>query len=378
MKLFHISNNKVKVMNNRSYRDEQIKGFGEAMLEQFIVDYPEIIPAEEIDQVNPPVLLVIRNQAGVTPGSMDVLMVDNNGVPTIIEAKLVDNREISRSVLAQGLEYLSSLRNEWSPERFISEGKNFWESKSMSFLDKFEERFGFPYDDDYSQKLRANLETARMRLLIVSDRIPVELRTVIEFLNYTSAFDVFGVEVNLFAEPDTDDVILAPSIIGVSQKAIERKQSVSGRQPKETQLDKIQRIEPQSLQGIINELCDEWQFKYGRKIEFLTISAPGFFTFQYKPQNSMWLFYAVIDSKVNDETKIIHPGNSFIVSKNHRKFDNEAYLKLKEGFLALEKREHGAIYEDDNILRLTINQYFNQDDVDLLLEALEEYAKAFG
>lgn len=295
MKLFHISkNNAVTVLTNRSYRDEEIKGFGEAMLEQFVMDYPEIIPAEEIDQENPPKFLVIKNQAGVTPGSMDILMLDNNGIPTVIEAKLVDNREIRRPVLAQGLEYLSSLRNEWNPERFILEGEKFWETKSVSFLDKFEEAFEFPYDEEFAQKLKANLETARMRLIIVADKIPTKLRTVIEFLNDTSSFDVFGVEVHLFAEPKTEDIILSPHIIGVSKKAKERKQNTPGTKWTEERFFEAlsSRVDDQGLK-LAKDLYVFAQEITGGPVYWGVGNYDGSFTAKIRTRGELWSLFSV-------------------------------------------------------------------------------------
>lgn len=97
MKLFRISKSKVEVLTEHNYRDKEVMGFGEKTLQRFIIDHPEIIPGEEIDPDDPSRFVVVKNEAGVTAGSMDILLVDQKGVPTIIEAKLTDNREIRRS-----------------------------------------------------------------------------------------------------------------------------------------------------------------------------------------------------------------------------------------------------------------------------------------
>ncbi len=120
MRLFHISpSNDIEVIDQASYRDATTGGFGEVTLQEMIVDHPELIPSDEIDEADPPRFLVLLSEAGVTPGSMDVLLIDHRGVPTVVETKLVDNREIRRSVLAQGIEYLAHLKTEWNTQRMV-------------------------------------------------------------------------------------------------------------------------------------------------------------------------------------------------------------------------------------------------------------------
>ncbi len=224
MRLFYLFDSKnegVEMIPERKYRDKEINGFGEATLEQFLVDHPEVIPSEDMDSDDPPRFLVIKNQAGVTVGSMDILLIDHNGVPTVIEAKLVDNREIRRSVLAQGIEYLACLQSEWTADRIIEEGQEFRENLNVDFQTEFEKRLGISLDEEFLQKMSANLANNRMRLIVASDEIPSQLLKVIEFMNETSVFDVYGLEIRLFASGGKK--ILAPKLLGQSERVRERK-----------------------------------------------------------------------------------------------------------------------------------------------------------
>lgn len=234
MRLFRILDGKnIEVIEEESYRNKEIGGFGESTLQEILCEYPEIIPGEEINKQNSPQFLVIRREAGVTAGSIDLLLIDGEGIPTVIETKLIDNREIRRSVLAQGLEYIAHLKSEWNSKRIIEEGRQFWSARGGDFEIEFVNRLGFSITDDFLRKIDSNLNTNKIRLLIVADEIPSELTRIIEFLNDASQFDVFGIEVRLFASKDKKYKMLAPHLIGFTETTKEKKEKNSIRWDKE-------------------------------------------------------------------------------------------------------------------------------------------------
>lgn len=148
----------------------------------------------------------------------------------MVETKLIDNREISRSVLAQGVEYLAHLKTEWTPERFYEEGRDFWVARESYIDNEALKRLEVTFDEEFLAKIAANINQNKMRLIIASDKIPPELRRIIEFLNETSAFDVFGIEVRYFAAKENNYRILAPHLVGFSETTKERKlKSSAGR-----------------------------------------------------------------------------------------------------------------------------------------------------
>jgi len=192
-------------------------------MQELLTDYSELIPSDEISTDDPPKFLVIRREAGVTAGSIDILLIDHNGIPTVVETKLIDNREIRRSVLAKGVEYLAHIKTEWTAERFLEEGRNFWSERHSNIEAKALERLGSSFDNDFLNKVTANINQNKMRLIIASDKIPPELRRIIEFLNDASVFDIFGVEMRYFAAKDNNYRILAPHLVGLSETTKDRK-----------------------------------------------------------------------------------------------------------------------------------------------------------
>ena len=95
MALFKVGNDGLESLSLHSFRDRDVGGQGEQTLQDFIADFPDLVPGEEIDVDDPSVFVVIKAEAGVSSGSLDILLVDQKAVPTVIEAKLIDNRENS-------------------------------------------------------------------------------------------------------------------------------------------------------------------------------------------------------------------------------------------------------------------------------------------
>jgi RecB family endonuclease NucS len=99
---------------------------GERFLQELIADNPEkLIPWEQIvaEEDEEAQVIVIKTEAGVTKGSIDVLLLGNDGVLTIVEAKLSENtREIRRMMIAQAIEYAAQLYSEWNSNRIQNEG----------------------------------------------------------------------------------------------------------------------------------------------------------------------------------------------------------------------------------------------------------------
>jgi len=277
--IIHISKGRFKSISKQSYRNKEIGGFGEKSLQDLIIDFPEIIPSDYINPKEPPIFIVVRSEAGVTAGSMDILLLDQYAVPTVIETKLIDNREIRRSVLAQGIEYLSHLQAEWSGDRFLEEAKEYWAKKEKAFEQIVQEKWGKELNSFYLSQLQSNLDTANMRLIIAADSIPSELRRMIEFLNNTSKFEILGLEVVLYSdEKDPESKYLIPTLLGVSEQTRERKKA-SRSQWSESRFFEV--VEESLLSEIIKKINNLYKFAKDltdRKPDWGTGKETGSFT----------------------------------------------------------------------------------------------------
>jgi hypothetical protein len=279
MSIIHISKGRFKLISKQSYRNEKIGGFGEKSLQDLLIDFPELIPSDYINPEEPPIFIIVRNEAGVTAGSMDILMLDQHAVPTVVETKLVDNREIRRSVLAQGIEYLSHLQTEWSGDRFLEEAKEYWAEKEKAFEQLVQEKWGKEFDLPYISQLQSNIDTANMRLIIAADSIPSELRRMIEFLNNTSKFEILGLEVVLYSdEKDPENKYLIPTLLGASEQTRERKIITRSQWSEVRFFEAVEESLSREIIAKINNLYKFAKDLTGRKPDWGTGKETGSFT----------------------------------------------------------------------------------------------------
>jgi hypothetical protein len=294
MSIIHISKGSFKLISKQSYRNKEIGGFGEKSLQDLLIDFPELIPSDYINPEEPPIFIVVRSEAGVTAGSMDILLLDQYAVPTVIETKLIDNREIRRSVLAQGIEYLSHLQTEWSGDRFLEEAKEYWAKKEKAFEQLVQEKWGKEFDSPYISQLQSNIDTANMRLIIAADSIPSELRRMIEFLNNTSKFEILGLEVALYSdEKDLENKYLIPALLGASEQTRDRKKKSRSQWSEARFFEAVEeKLSPEVIEKIddlyafVNKLTDE-------KIYWGTGKEVGSFTGKLDIDNHLYSIISV-------------------------------------------------------------------------------------
>lgn len=329
MKLFRISKNKVDIITEHNYRDKDVKGFGEKTLQEFIVNHPEIIPGEEIDPDDPLRFVVVKNEAGVTAGSMDILLVDQIGVPTIIEAKLTDNREIRRSIVGQGMDYIAHLKAEWSADKFINEGELFWQGSESSFETEIMAKLDLTIDG-LIEKIASNIQKNKIRLIFASDKIPKELRLIIEFLNEAAMFDVFGLEVGFFANKNEEFHILAPRLIKSVSKSIRAERTKWNH---DSFFEGLQQNATEAEIEVVKLLIEFGEKETGRNVEWGTGKDRGSFTARLvldKHRFSLFSIYTTGEFTVNfgwgyDKINNLKSG----LSENYRKMVNE---KFNESF----------------------------------------------
>ncbi len=126
-------------------------------------------------------------------------------IPVIVELKRMENREIRRKVLAQLLEYMTTVYLE--PERIVSACQN----------------KGIEFDADI---LKKNIEERRIRGVIVSESIPNVVKKTIEFLNEELRnSELYGVEFKKLCTTENEEYsVIIPVLIGATTEAERRKQ----------------------------------------------------------------------------------------------------------------------------------------------------------
>ena len=85
-----------------------------AGLQIWLAEHPELLGGEEMDPNDPRRFLLIRREIHDSSGFLDHLFVDQEAVPTFVEAKLSANPEARRKVVGQLLDYASNAASGWT------------------------------------------------------------------------------------------------------------------------------------------------------------------------------------------------------------------------------------------------------------------------
>ena len=179
-------------------------------------------------------LLLIQREFGVpdqmeagTRWSLDHLFLDGAGVPVLVEVKRASDTRSRREVVAQMLDYAANGVAYWPTEKLISA---FRATCQLAGKDPNEELEQFIETEDpegFWRQVEANLRSGRVRMIFVADRIPKELRRIVEFLNeQMRPAEVIAIEFEQFLG-DGGVRTLVPRVVGRTERA-ESVKAVSG------------------------------------------------------------------------------------------------------------------------------------------------------
>lgn len=206
----------------------------EEVLQNYLVDYPDLLPGDQIDPENPRRWLLVAQEMGV-PGeeegsgrwSLDHLFLDQDGIPTFVECKRATDTRARREVVAQMLDYAANGTEYWSMDRLRQAAAESAERRGRSLDDEVARLLDGDEADveGYWDTVEANLRAHRLRLVFVADSTPKELRRLVEFLNEEMTnVEVLAVEVKQFTrERGVGQTALVPRVLGMTEAAREKR-----------------------------------------------------------------------------------------------------------------------------------------------------------
>ncbi|MCY3567420.1 MAG: hypothetical protein OXH38_02240 [Chloroflexi bacterium] len=189
----------------------------EDALQELIARSPELLAGEQMNPEDPPRWILISREAGITDQvdgtarwSLDHALIDQHGVPTLVETKRGDSRELRRTIVGQMLDYAAHASKYWSADELRKQFEQH-EDAEFRLADLLAEEE--PGQEEFWNLVDTNLNAKNLRLLFVADRIPDELATVVEFLNeQMQRIEVLAVEIKQFR--GDSGRILVPRVIG--------------------------------------------------------------------------------------------------------------------------------------------------------------------
>jgi hypothetical protein len=169
--------------------------------------------------------------------SLDHLFIDANAVPVLVEVKRSSNPAARREVVAQMLDYAASFSADWSADRLRG---RFEERTSRSLgtstieMDAFLTAASLDDEKQLWDNVQTNIETGKLRLLFVADRLSPTLVRVIDYLNaQLRTAEVLGVEVMRHVPATTGGPVVYQPLVRGRNSAIAQRKAPSQRRSRD-------------------------------------------------------------------------------------------------------------------------------------------------
>lgn len=202
----------------------------EEALQTLIEKHPGVLPGKQMDpgSDDPPRFILLRREMPVAGGSLDHLLVDQRGVLTLVEAKLIENAESHRQVIGQIVQYAANAADAWGDGRVREKAAEFWSDRGRDVGELLREAFGGEIDvETFWNEVEENLQQGKLRLIIAADELRPEVRRMIEYLNAEMRrAEVYGLELRCYGD-EAGSLVLVPHLVGQTQVSADRK--VSGK-----------------------------------------------------------------------------------------------------------------------------------------------------
>ena len=198
-------------------------------LQRLIAENPELLDGDLIDPEAPRRWVLIRREMQVTNDesggrwSLDHLMLDQDGIPTLVEVKRASDSRTRREVVAQMLDKAANAVQFWPVDSIRTTFEARCQQQGHEPQAHLTDRLGPEVDvERFWQQVKTNLIAGRIRLLFLADRIPPELRRIIEFLNkQMDPAEVLGVEIRQFTNERVRTLV--PHVVGQTSESEQRK-----------------------------------------------------------------------------------------------------------------------------------------------------------
>ncbi|MDP8313727.1 MAG: hypothetical protein RAP70_01465 [Candidatus Celaenobacter antarcticus] len=198
----------------------------ENQFQELLENYPELISGSQINPDNPRKWLLVSREIGVPNEeygnniwSLDHLFIDQDGIPTLVEVKRSTDTRIRREVVGQMLDYAANAITYWSINEIRDKFDKYCESNNINPEIKIQELIEDNSDiEKFWDTVATNLQAGKIRMLFVADKIPKELKRIIEFLNeQMTPAEVLGLEIKQFGNQSIKTLV--PRVIGQTSSA---------------------------------------------------------------------------------------------------------------------------------------------------------------
>ena len=363
-KLYYLEGTIVQEMHEHPYKEEK-------NLQQIIADNPSLI-SRAWNGKDHELYLVCQEQKAQAPEddtnsfSLDILLIDDEGVPILVEVKRSTDTRIRREVVAQMLDYACRVSS-WNVE----------DLKELFFLNNSD--IPVNIDDEFWEKVAANIRSGHLRLAFVADEIPDTLRILIEFLDWQMKnIDVYGAEIKQFKSENK--TLLSSNIVGNSIDD-PRKTASSLKAPprswtKNEFMDLIDQRGLSNLKGLVCRIMDSFELKEGA--EWTSGTGSKYPAFHAKIQGLRIFDIEVASRKETGNYCAVFFDTSTLPTILESTWSAE-YIKEKMlSFPSCKwaKEKHYVWGDTKKWLYIDLRSLRNEQDVSVFMTALEELSNA--
>jgi hypothetical protein len=193
----------------------------EELLQKLLSDYPKLLAGQQINDEKPRRWLLVSRELGVPDTEhtanrwyLDHLFLDQDAIPTLVEVKRSSDTRIRREVIGQMLDYAANAVVYWKTEELIACYEATCRQRDLDPALEIRNLIGIDEAvDEYWSRVDVNLKAGRIRIILVADLIPIEMKRIIEFLNgQMNPAEIIGIEIKQFVGRNYKTLV--PKVIG--------------------------------------------------------------------------------------------------------------------------------------------------------------------
>ena len=201
---------------------------------------PDLLPGDQISPQDPRRWLLVKREmpvpdpsSGVDRWSIDFFFVDQDATPTFVECKRFNDTRSRREVVGQMFEYAANGHYYWAKDELREYAKETAKGRELSL----EDALGSIAPEDpgvnaFFERVEDNLREGQIRIIFFLEESPMELRSVVDFLNkQMERSEVLLVEARQFSHEGVKVVV--PTLFGYTEQARAVKRRVTVTTPGE-------------------------------------------------------------------------------------------------------------------------------------------------
>lgn len=187
--------------------------FDEDWLQGLLFAHPALLPIEEIEPAFAGAVPLCR-EVGTAKGPLDLLLINENGLLTLVECKLWRNPEARREVVGQILDYAQAM-SRWTYEELDAAVRRATREPGRSLWERVREPLGLEDEAVFIDRVARHLRESTFLLLIVGDGIRENTEQIGEYLKKYAglSFTLGLVEQRIYTLPGKGGLLVQPRLL---------------------------------------------------------------------------------------------------------------------------------------------------------------------